>query len=235
MTWDAPRAAFRSRESTDGLRTLLVVPTFVLELRRSNGLLAAVDLRGRTLEESRTWLADALCDARGGSSLTLARPEYDIPDAPGGPQAALVPDPEALEELAWWYQNTNFVLESLLSPMQESGPALCWPHHFDLATLLTLRSDGAAGNVRTVGAGLSPGDASRPEPYFYVNGTPRPAPDALPEFDGPGEWNRDGWVGAVLPAEAVVEEQSAREQAALVAAFIANSIATLRELVQAIP
>ena len=81
----------------------------------------------------------------------------------------------------------------------------CWPHHFDLATLVSVPG-GAPGDARTIGVGLSPGDGSYAEPYFYV--TPWPSPDspALPELPAGADWHRTGWFGAVLTATAIFHD-----------------------------
>ena len=46
---------------------------------------------------------------------------------------------------------------------------------------------------------MEPGDAQYPEPYFYVNAYPAPpTPRPTPLLEGGGEWNTDGWFGAIL-------------------------------------
>jgi len=54
-----------------------------------------------------------------------------------------------------------------------ASDVLCWPHHFDIATLVTFASD------RSSSVGLSPGDGSYDEPYYYVNVHPQPDPAQL--------------------------------------------------------
>jgi hypothetical protein len=88
------------------------------------------------------------------------------------------------------------------------SPVRCWPHHFDIATLVSIPG-GAPGEVRTIGVGLSPGDGSYAEPYFYV--TPWPAPDGptLPELPAGAAWHRAGWFGAVLTGTAIFHDAEA--------------------------
>ena len=76
----------------------------------------------------------------------------------------------------------------------------CWPHHFDLATLFALEA-GDPETARSVGVGLSPGDGSYAEPYFYC--TPWPAPENLPEPPGPLHWHTQGFTSLVCPASRV--------------------------------
>jgi hypothetical protein len=97
----------------------------------------------------------------------------------------------------------------------------CWPHHFDIATLIDV-SRGASGEARTIGVGLSPGDASYPEPYFYVTPWPAPADPALMALPGGGAWHRAGWFGAVLTGSAIFAgaDGSPSTRAEVVARFL---------------
>ena len=83
---------------------------------------------------------------------------------------------------------------------------------------------------RTVGAGLSPGDGSYAEPYYYV--TPYPYPQG-PFFTTKkvGAWHTDGWVGAVLTASELIREKSAAQQGELLQRFLTEWIDTCEALV----
>ena len=54
--------------------------------------------------------------------------------------------------------------------------------------------------ARSVGIGLSPGDATFPEPYFYTNPWPRPALDSLPDAESPRRWHTDGFASVIVRA-----------------------------------
>jgi hypothetical protein len=60
-------------------------------------------------------------------------------------------------------------------------------------------ADGASAEAsgRTIGAGLSPGDGSYDEPYFYVTPWPYPKGKDLPPLPL-GHWHTEFWTGAVL-------------------------------------
>src|SRR5207247_497257 len=103
-------------------------------------------------------------------------------------------DAAAFEELAGWYGNAAVVLETLRAATPTASEVRCWPHHFDLATLITV----APG--QSVGVGMEPGDQYYAEPYFYVNMHPAPDARALPPLHGHGTWHTHEWIGAVLPA-----------------------------------
>lgn len=80
----------------------------------------------------------------------------------------------------------------LLEAVKDS-PVRCWPHHFDIATLHML------GDGKTIGIGLSPGDDSIRDPYWYVNLWPYPHPSRLQPLQF-GMWFTEGWTGAEMPA-----------------------------------
>jgi hypothetical protein len=107
--------------------------------------------------------------------------------------------------------------------IEGAGPVRCWPHHFDIATLVRPR----AGTLQTIGIGLSPGDDSYPEPYYYVG--PYPTPRARPRPLSIGSWHTASWWGAALPGSEIVKQMAADEQARLVTGFIDQAIERLLE------
>ena len=54
--------------------------------------------------------------------------------------------------------------------------------------------------------GLSPGDSSYGEPYFYVTPWPYPDSPAPPPLPAGAAWHRTGWFGAVLTATAIFRD-----------------------------
>ncbi len=161
-------------------------------------------LRGRTLDEGFAFL-----ESQFGKP--LKRPDVDLPDHAVARGARFDADAGHVEELARYYGDAAHVLAEIARSNPKAGPVRCWPHHFDIATLITLSGPTLSGHgheAHTVGVGLSPGDGGSPEPYYYV--TPWPYPDAsrLGELSI-GSWNTVGWTGAVLSASrfAAVEQQ----------------------------
>ena len=123
----------------------------------------------------------------------LERPE-GLPEHPVATGAPFhLAGSAAPAELERYYAGADRLLRGLRELNPGASPVRCWPHHFDLATLILLDPDADAETARSIGVGLSPGDAARPEPYFYVLPWPRPTGD-LPALDG-GAWNTGGWAG----------------------------------------
>lgn len=177
-------------------------------------------LAGRTLEEALAWAAEIL------GAPALALPPHEMPAhavARGG--AFRGDDPDGRAELARWYATTDSLLRELafLPPeaRKQASPVRCWPHHFDIATLVKLPHLPRAVE-RTIGVGLSPGDASHAEPYFYVTPWPYPESPVLPELPTGAAWNRNHWFGAVLTGGAIFSdlEATAATRAKMVSGFL---------------
>ncbi|MEL6950535.1 MAG: hypothetical protein AAGM16_10540 [Pseudomonadota bacterium] len=109
--------------------------------------------------------------------------------------------------LGAWYGAAESALTVVVSAYRDravTAPNLrCWPHHFDLGVLFALDT-GDPEHARSVGIGLSPGDASYAEPYYYC--TPWPPPEALPEAPEPLHWHREGFVSMVMPATRITAD-----------------------------
>ncbi|MEM8898964.1 MAG: hypothetical protein AAGC85_12695, partial [Bacteroidota bacterium] len=73
----------------------------------------------------------------------------------------------------------------------------CWPHHFDLAILMTVNKE----KSKTIGIGYVPADDHYDTPYFYLGPYPMPDPKLLPTHKGPGKWHTEKWTGGVLLSE----------------------------------
>jgi hypothetical protein len=159
-------------------------------------------LEGRSFEDARNWLAGQL-KAVGIEPSPLWSPlQFELEDHPlahGAPFSMRGHEAE-FEELASFYGDAASILSGIAAANRRASPVRCWPHHFDIATLLTL--EGSGETARTIGAGLSPGDGSYAQPYYYVTPWPYPERSRLPELTMGGFWHTSGWVGAVLLAEA---------------------------------
>lgn len=80
----------------------------------------------------------------------------------------------------------------------------CWPHHFDVGTLLLL--EGAdPETARSVGIGLSPGDSSYEEPYYYCNPWPVPSKDKLGPPPYGLRWHTDRFTSLIATASELGE------------------------------
>jgi len=186
-------------------------------------IVASTLLNGLTIDDAADWLRVRISE-RGadGDRLTLKR-HYEIPSHALDDGGTFdTKNAAAFAQLDAWYFAANRALEYVRSSTSGAGEIRCWPHHFDIATLIDL------GRGRTIGVGMEPGDTYYDEPYFYVNAYPSPkAESAKAPLDGGGTWHTREWVGAVLPGSRLGDESAAADQ---VRAFLDSAIVACREL-----
>jgi hypothetical protein len=215
LGWDAGRGLLAGRAVEDGRFAALRLSTLTLVVGD-----AEYPLDGHTLDEGLAWLVEQT----GGQG--LERPEHDLPShAVGEGERFSVGDRgPALAELEAWFHDANEVIEAFAARTEDASKARCWPHHFDLATLVTVF---AGEEAKSVGVGFSPGDGSYAQPYFYVTPWPYPEDPDPPALPAGAHWHTEGWFGAVLPGSAVV---GAADPRAIVDAFVAAATAACRGL-----
>ena len=123
-----------------------------------------------------------------------------------------------LEALARWFGAADDVLEEVRGKTAKirpgPGPVRCWPHHFDIALLVSF-DVGGGESARSIGVGVSPGDEHYAQPYAYVSPYPAPKNPQPPELPPGGHWHTKDFFAAVATAEALLAQPDPR--AALVA------------------
>jgi hypothetical protein len=235
FTWDPAAGALVQGvvAAPRPFRSALQIARLALALLDDRGgTLAELALAGRTLDEAYTWLQGEIEPLLGRPlAQPLERPGEGLPAHPVGAGARFERrEPAGFAEVARWFGNADRLLAEVRKENPDASPVRCWPHHFDLATLITLDAGADPESARSIGVGLSPGDAGRPEPYFYITPWPYPKDPALPALEGSGSWNTEGWLGAVLEARAIA---GARDQEGEVRRFLASAITAARQLVGA--
>jgi len=182
--WDPSTRAFRTDATDEGLEAGISLVPFRLELWRSGHPQAGTALDDLTSEDGLAWLRSAVHEEIGDPAPDFTLPDWDLPPRDADGETFRVSE-EAREEFARWYDNAHRLLTEVANRTAGASEVRCWPHHFDIATLVTYPVDDAArqgddGEPRYIGIGLSPGDADYPQPYLYVNAWPAPDSDALP-------------------------------------------------------
>jgi hypothetical protein len=181
-----------------------------------------IGLEGRPDAEIRQWLGRH-SSVKGLDAAALDAPSpYQMPEhalgrgAPYGAAGLAA----ALAELVAWYGNADHVLgearRGIVARGIDAPPVRCWPHHFDLDTLISLGS-----GTRTVGVGFCPGDDYYDEPYFYISCYPPRDVTALPSLPRIGHWHTHHFTAAVAVADRIVktDDQQAETEAFLRAAI----------------
>lgn len=210
------RTAFRV-----GVRPVKLALLIVSE---DNQPIGEYHLHGRTIIEARDWIRSRIkLLGIDGSRYTLTR-HYEIPrhDVTYG-ESFDASEPARFEELARWFANGAALLDSVSRSALVASEVRCWPHHFDIATLIEVAPD------RTIGVGMEPGDQYYDEPYFYVRMHPESAASRIRSRPlwGSGTWHTHDWVGAVLPGSRFGSVASQERQ---VREFLDSAISACRAL-----
>ena len=219
MAWDDARGAFWCNPiATDGgaVAVGLALSSLTL-LVAGDQTLAELALSGVAVGDADDWLDSELA-ALGLKEASPVPHPYELP-----PAAAAIATystdgmSRELASLAAWFALADFVLldfaEAHADIRPGPSPVRCWAHHFDIATYVSLEA-GDAESARAVGVGLSPGDESYEQPYFYVNPWPRLDANDLPDLPGLGHWHREGFVGAILTGTELLAAPDLAEGAA---------------------
>ena len=201
LGWDDALDALLTHEIDGDLQFALRLAPLTLLTVKSGSATAEFQCSGTTPAAAAQWVKTQLAIARIPANNFDVAPPYDMPDHKLAKGAIFgIAKPAAFKDLAHWFANANAVLseiaEASASQAASVSPVRCWPHHFDIAALISLDADGGE-NARSINAGLSPGDDTYDEPYFYVS--PWPHPDAAKLPDLPiGHWRTEGFTAAIL-------------------------------------
>ncbi len=170
----------------------------LLTLGATDEVRDSMSLLGRAVAIGDLWMRDALGAAGFDPDRLTQRKHYAIPHHPVADGAPFDAPLDHLAELSRYFHDAWLLTSRIASERKEASAPRCWPHHFDLATLLTLPAalDGAR---RTIGVGVSPGDGYYAEPYVYIGPFPYPPKEKLGALPS-GRWHTTEWTGAVLTA-----------------------------------
>lgn len=172
-------------------------------------------LDGKTMEEAIDWLKEqAMAAGLDPEKLTTTIP-YELEDMPEGFEWS---NPNAFAEWAHYFDNTYHVLRPIADYHEGASIVRTWPHHFDMAVLITHDSEAK----KFTGVGLSPGDGSYDRPYYYTSPWPYPEGE-LPTLSR-GHWHTEGFTSAVLPMEDFLHSD---RQQATVSDFVKETVEVL--------
>jgi hypothetical protein len=183
-------------------------------LNKHGDVMATLPLDQQTLAAGMNWLKSEISKlGTDAGKIELLSYPSDFPDHAIAHGAAFDASRTKAErqELVHYYANTHQLLQEIVAATEDASPIHIWPHHFDMATLISLPGR-KKGEMTTISMGLSPGDASYDEPYWYVSPYPYPNPNDLPSLGSHGFWHVQHWVGAVLRATQLPGEYQAQQQ-----------------------
>ncbi len=225
LEWSPALGALVGRRLDSGHRVALrLLDPTLLVLGPRGGVVAARRLIGQTLRDTLSWLSGLLAEVAGKAVVALKTREYDMPEHDVDNGVAFGTSSAHTHAIARWFSNAHTALSAFLAGQEQHKPLRVWPHHFDLGSVLPLED-----STRSIGIGMSPGDADYEEPYFYVTMWPIPTERGnLPSLPV-GRWHTDAYLGAILTASEIVPHQ---QQGSLVSTFLTAAVASSRALVK---
>ena len=161
MSWVPGMRLLSGNPGGDGIRIALSISRLtLLKLGEGGEVVDQCLLAGKTLDDAYRWLADTVREETGEDPGPIRRPTHEMPShSVGSGEQFGGPVGEALEELERWYSNAARVIEALAGENPDASPIRCWPHHFDLATLIVFDPDEPEmDRARSITVGMSPGD-----------------------------------------------------------------------------
>lgn len=209
LEWSVERQMFLTHllgPGTPAFQVGLTLAPLCLVLLGDGEKLHDVGLAGLSLERTEGWL-DSRLEEVGLTAASPVKLPYELPAEVSAIRIFPKRNDPQLTCLAAWYSLAATVLTRLSSELKDltpgPDPVRCWPHHFDIATYVALEA-GDAETARGIGVGMSPGDSSYDQPYFYVNPWPRLDAAMLPPPPKPGHWHTEGFVGLIATGQKIL-------------------------------
>ena len=227
MTWDAQRRLFVGVPMAGAypFRVALRPEDMTLLLiDRLSETLGSFPLAGKSRQEGFEWLSLGMATYRGGSPPRITHPDWTMPDhAVRADEAFSTTNDDDRRVLAALYGTSADLMEEMFADRDGASTIRCWPHHFDIATLITLNESDSGEAKKTVGIGMAPSGGGYDSWYWYVTPWPYPDESKLSELQR-GEWQTIGWTGAVLTGEAIAQLPAAERESA-VRGFLEEAVA----------
>ncbi|HXV73997.1 MAG TPA: hypothetical protein VD713_04645 [Sphingomonadales bacterium] len=225
LDWSAHAKAFLSVPGAKGGFGLDVAGLTLFAFGPGGRCGGTLNLDKKTEEEVGREFKNLLTDAGYDAEALKGALPYEIPGhavASGGAYDA-VSAREGLAALAEMFDEAHGLLLDVKTRDANASPVRTWPHHFDMATLMTLPGKSEA----SVNAGFSPGDDHYAEPYYYISPYPYPHSSKLPPNPA-YHWHTDHFTAAIMPASKWPSEGQGRK--AFLAQGLADALAACKML-----
>lgn len=223
LVWDSAAAALMTQPITPKLSLGLRLYPMALVAQLPNGN-ESLRLFGRTEKDVEKWMSELLSAHQLDPSQLDAPGPYSLPKHPLDSGLAYgLAKKENFEELGRYFSNAAVLLETVQQTQPTASPVRCWPHHFDIATLITLDKDGGE-HARSIGVGMSPGDDIFPEPYFYISPWPYPSQAALPPMQKPAFWHLEGFTAVILKSSDLTAIENGKQQQDRITVILEHAI-----------
>ncbi len=202
--WIEGNVRFRSSISFDDFSIYLVD-------ERVNTI-SSFSVVGKTHRQIMIWLEEQIGKLQlQASDLTLNLP-YKIQDSPQlNGEKFQANDPDVTMELMKYFHNTFKVLREFKKSRELNSEVYVWPHHFDEALTVMIKDTGDPETNSTITLGMSPGDESIQEPYFYVSTWPHVLTSQLPLLENGAIWVEEEWTGSVFLSSELIKKKNQEE------------------------
>jgi len=226
--WDAQRQALLGAEIPSGNNFragVRVADGTAIIVAADGSEVAAQPAHGLAIDDLFAWLTEQVTALTGAPPpKPLIEVEDGLPEPCAAGQRFDLGDTPALAEIARYYENSHAVLQQIVASHDNAAPVRTWPHHMDMATLISLDPGADPETARSVSFGMQPGDGFYAEPYYYSSPWPYPEAGAEPALSGGGAWRTEGFTAAVLVASNLVDAGDATEQEQALDAFARSAI-----------
>jgi len=228
------RLASRWIEGKIKFRSSIGFDDFTIHLVNSEiESISKFELNGKKHNQVLVWLEKQIVNiGLDASSLALNLP-YQLPvypEAKGKPFN--IEDFAFSKELGKYFHNSQIIIKEINSKIKNASDIRVWPHHFDISSLITINDTGNHETSSSINLGMSPGDDSIDEPYFYIVPWPYPEVMDLKELDTPAFWVTEDWFGGVLKSSDLVKKASdSKHQYEIISKFYNNGLRILEKIV----
>lgn len=200
----------------------------LLFLKENWSIIDEFKLDNKNFKQVTDWLKQNLKNHGLDEAKFTMKRHYEIPvNGIENGEVFKVKNNNAFTELAKYYSNADLILRTYTNNLSNATPVRCWPHHFDIATLLNIGNE----KLQSIGVGLSPGDFSHSQPYFYVTMWPYPELNEIsfPELSV-GKWQSSGWIGAALTSDELTKLHQKENQFSTAFKFIEESAKMIQHI-----
>lgn len=215
----------------DGLRVALDLSGFNLFLLgKNNKPLSHVSLKNKTKEQVFNELKKILADDNVDVSTLTADLHYAI-DENGFTHKDVFTEgmEQDVKENIFYRHNAEVILNETAANYPNAEPVRIWPHHFDTGTLIPIAFNKKCEAIRTIGLGWAVPDNMVNEPYFYISYWSAEKVLGFTELPNPefGQWDKNGWQGAILKLSDIIKLKSAKNQYVMVKQFFESTMKIL--------
>lgn len=182
-------------------------------------------LDGKKRIEIETQIKAALQQFKLDPGIYSAESDAESPYSPKNNEKFKIDVREHFDKAAAMLKIADDLLKEIKNSNSQALEVRCWPHHFDIATLISVEADDDPEKAKSIGVGFLLGDESYDQPYFYVALWPHAQikKSALRKLQA-GHWHTENWIGSILTSIDISRFDSTEKQLEIIRKFLSESI-----------